>query len=250
MFRWAEIVIATSEAERAELIAGGVPEAKIVLRRNGVDVNEFRSLPARGGFRASLGIAEETPLVLFLGRLSFIKGLDLLVRAFARTEGEVRLVIAGPDDNDGCVSAVRRLIGQLSLDDRVVLCGPLYGSEKLQALTDADVFVLPSRYESFGNVAAEAIACGLPVLITDRCGIAPLINNQAGLAVPGTVEALAAGMNRLLHDKSLSERFRADCPRMTQRLSWEEPVNLLERVYESMSKERLAGNLLVRAQSN
>src|ERR1700730_10302641 len=105
LFEGAAVVIATSETERQELIAGGTAEEKIALRRNGLDLDEFQSLPARGALRVRLGLGENERLVLFLGRLSFIKGLDVLVRAFgeiADTHHDVRLVIAGPDDADGC----------------------------------------------------------------------------------------------------------------------------------------------------
>ena len=163
LFRNAAAVIAASETERQELIDGGIAAEKIVLRRNGLDLDEFQSLPERGAFRAKLGIGEHERLVLFLGRLSFIKGLDVLVRAFSevsQTHRDARLVIAGPDDKDGCREEILGLVDKLKLGHSVEFPGPLYGEQKLQAFADADLFVLPSQYESFGNAAAEAIACG------------------------------------------------------------------------------------------
>jgi len=97
LFEGAAAVIATSETERAELIAGGINEDRIALRRNGLALEEFQSLPARGALRAKLAISENERLVLFLGRLSFIKGLDVLVRAFSEVNEihhDARLVIA------------------------------------------------------------------------------------------------------------------------------------------------------------
>ncbi|MBC8029369.1 MAG: glycosyltransferase [Pyrinomonadaceae bacterium] len=234
LFKGANAIIATSETERDELIEGGIAAAKIVLRRNGIDLSEFESLPARGAFRAKLGIREQTPLILFLGRLSFIKGLDLLVKAFARLDAETHLVIAGPDDFDGCAQTVRKLIEEFGVGNRVTLTGPLYGKAKLEALVDADLFVLPSRYESFGNAAAESIACGTPVLVTDQCGIAPLVEGKAGLVVPYDVEALHRGMKRLLEDEVLSVQLRAGCAEVAGGLSWEEPVAAMETLYASL----------------
>ena len=138
--------------------------------------------------------------MLFLGRLSFIKGLDLLVEAFAQINSDARLVIAGPDDGDGCLERIRSLIADLKIEERVILPGPLFGKEKLEALVDADLFVLPSRHESFGNAAAEAIACGTPVLVTSECGIAPLVDGRAGEVVACEVETLRDGLARLLGD--------------------------------------------------
>ena len=244
LFRGAAVVIATSEHERQELIAGGIAAEKIALRRNGLDLNEFRWLPVRGALRGKLGIAENQRLVLFLGRVSFIKGLDLLVRAFgefAETHPDVRLVIAGPDDQDGCREEIIGLVDKLKLKRCVSFTGPLYGEEKLQALADADLFVLPSQYESFGNAAAEAIACGLPVLVTDGCGIAPLVDGRAGLVVQCSVEGLRAGLERLLSvdslpDDSLLVQLRAGTAAVARELSWDEPVAEMERIYVSAAK--------------
>jgi glycosyltransferase involved in cell wall biosynthesis len=234
LFTGAQVVVATSETERAELIAGGMDESKILLRRNGINIDEFKTLPPHGGLRSRLDIEAATPLAVFIGRLSFIKGLDLLVKAFARIDDEAHLIIAGPDDEDGCAREVKRLIDELKLHDRVTLAGPLYAQEKLQAFVDADFVVLPSRYESFGNVAAEAIACGTPVLVTDQCGIAPLADGRAGLVVPCDVDSLRDGLERLIDDKNLLAQLRDGCESVARSLSWKEPVETMERVYESL----------------
>jgi glycosyltransferase involved in cell wall biosynthesis len=244
LFTGAQVVVATSETERAELIAGGMDESKILLRRNGINLDDFESLPPRGSFRAKHNIHPERLLAVFVGRLSFIKGLDLLVKAFARIDNEAYLIIAGPDDEDGCAREVKKLIGELELHDRVTLADPLYAEEKLQAFVDADLVVLPSRYESFGNVAAEAIACGTPVLVTNQCGIAPLVDGRAGLVVPCDVDSLRDGLERLMNDKNLLARLRDGCKSIARSLSWEEPVETMERVYESLLEPKtVAGGL-------
>jgi glycosyltransferase involved in cell wall biosynthesis len=238
LFRNAAAVIATSDTERKELMDGGIPAEKIVLRRNGLDLDEFKSMPARGAFRARLGVKEKQPLILFLGRVSFIKGLDLLVEAFSGVNSEARLVIAGPDDKDGCREKVSALVEELGLSRRVIQSAPLYGTEKLQAFVDADLFVLSSRYESFGNAAAEAIACGTPVLVTDDCGIAPLVNERAGLAVACSVEGLRDGLQRLLGDESLLSQLAGGCEHLTRELSWDRPVKEMERIYALAAKSK------------
>ena len=246
LFTGAQVVIATSETERAELIDGGLDEAKILLRRNGINLVDFETLPQGGSFRAQRNIEAVTPLIVFVGRLSFIKGLDLLVKAFAQIESDAHLIIAGPDDDDGCAAEVRRLIDEFQLADRVTLTGPLYAQEKLEAFVDADWVVLPSRYESFGNVAAEAIACGTPVLVTDQCGIAPLLDGRAGLVVPCDVDGLRNGMQRMIDDKNLLEQLRQGCESVARSLSWDEPVETMERIYESLLEPKtIAGKLSV-----
>jgi glycosyltransferase involved in cell wall biosynthesis len=244
LFTGAQVVVATSETERAELIAGGMDEATILLRRNGINLDDFETLPERGSLRARLNINAATPLIVFVGRLSFIKGLDLLVEAFAQIENEAHLIMAGPDDEDGCAAEVQRLIEAFKLAARVTLAGPLYAQQKLEAFVDADFVVLPSRYESFGNVAAEAIACGKPVLVTDQCGIAPLVEGRAGLVVACDVDGLREGLQRMIDDRNLLEQLRAGCKAVTHSLSWEEPVETMERVYESLLESKTIADSL------
>jgi glycosyltransferase involved in cell wall biosynthesis len=167
--------------------------------------------------------------VLFLGRISFVKGLDLLIEAFAGAHKSASLTIVGPDDRDGCLEVIRR-----RKVERVTLPGPLYGREKLEALVDADLLVLPSRYESFGNAAAEAIACGTPVLVSDQCGIAPLVKGRVGIVVPCTVEANRDGLIRLLNDATLRQALQGHCAEVTSELSWDEPVAATELLYETV----------------
>jgi glycosyltransferase involved in cell wall biosynthesis len=241
LFRKAAKVIATSEIERQELIAGGIAEEKIALRRNGLDLEEFQSMPPRGALRKQLGIRDQERVLFFLGRLSYIKGLDVLVRAFAEIaarHGDVKLVIAGPDDEDGCRHEILAMVEKLKLKDAVIFPGPLFGVQKFQALADADLFVLPSQYESFGNAAAEAIACGVPVLVTQGCGIAPLVHERAGLVAECTVAGLEAGMERLLSDSTFLQSCRAGCATVAAGLSWAEPVEQLERIYLSLIAEK------------
>jgi glycosyltransferase involved in cell wall biosynthesis len=224
-------IVVTSEHEGAELLSADIPAAHLVLRRNGLDLSEFEDLPRRGAFRVRLGIGDE-PLVLFLGRISLVKGLDLLVEAFKGMSKSALLAIVGPDDRDGCLVAIRKQAGE-----RVRLLDPLYGRDKLEALVDADVFVLPSRYESFGNAAAEAVVCGTPVMVTDQCGVAPLLKDRVGLVVPCTVEGIRDGLSRLLSDEALRQSLRARCPEVAQELSWDEPVALMESVYNEVVAE-------------
>lgn len=245
LVKGAAYFIATSEQERQELIAEGVPAEKIVERRNGLDLSEFEHLPPLGTFRQKLGLTNNELLLLYLGRLSRKKGLDLLLRAFALITIPARLVIVGPDNQDGCVQELEQLRTELALQDRVVMAGPRFGQEKLEAFIDADIFVLPSRNENFGNAAAEAIACGIPVIVTDQCGIAPYVRDRAGLVVPfagqenqGRVEALRQALERLLTDHQLRKRLRVNTEQVKQELSWDEPVGVQEQLYATVVMQR------------
>ncbi|MBI3669964.1 MAG: glycosyltransferase [Acidobacteria bacterium] len=241
LMRGARRVIATAVQERHELVEGGVPEAKIAVRRNGIDVPD--RLPEPGSFRFHYQIPAEMKLVLFLGRLVSKKSPELLAEAFAawqRQAGQAegsRLVLAGPDEGDGYRQKLETFAARLGLTAGVLFTGPLYEDAKWAAYRDADVFVLPSQNENFGNTAAEAIACGTPVIVTDRCGIAPLVDQRAGLVVPYNLGALQAGLARLLGDEALRLRLQAGCREVARALAWDEPLAMMENIYQEVVAE-------------
>jgi glycosyltransferase involved in cell wall biosynthesis len=242
MIERASRIIATSEQERQELAAGGIPDFKIVVRRNGVEAPE--RLPPAGFFRNQWDIPGDTKLVLFLGRLVSKKSPDLLLEAFSRWSrrqngtGRSVLVIAGPDEGDGLRGNLEESAARLGLERKVLFTGPIYEDAKWAAYRDADVFVLPSQNENFGNTAAEAIAAGTPVLITDRCGIAPLVAGRAGLVVPHDRDALEEGLSRILNDQALATRLREGCKAVANSLSWAEPLAQTEALYKEAISER------------
>lgn len=246
LLQGASAVIATSEQEVEELVAGGLPRTRVVLRRNGVEVPP--AWPERGIFRKSQGISWEEKVVLFLGRLSTKKSPDLLLRAFAELLGRssgmrVTLVFAGPDEG-GVKPALEQMATQLGVRTRVQFAGPIFGEMKWAAYRDADVFVLPSQNENFGNTAAEAVAAGTPVIVTEQCGIAPLLADKAGLVVRHDQAALSNALERILIEPELGSTLRAGCTNVTSRLGWDEPVGDMETLYAS-----LASKQAVRAES-
>ena len=146
--------------------------APAIIEPNGLDLSEFEHLPLPGQFRSKYPQIGQRPIVLFLSRLHHKKGLELLVPAFASADSASVLVIAGPDQG-GYESRIRQLVQQHGLGERVVFTGMLYGSDRIAAMVDASLFVLPSYQENFGIAVAEALAAGTPVLISDRVNIHP-----------------------------------------------------------------------------
>jgi len=147
------------------------------------------------------------------------------------------LVLVGPDEGDGYRQQLETFAARLGLNGGVLFTGPLYDDAKWAAYRDADLFVLPSQNENFGNTAAEAVACGTPVLLTDRCGIAPLVDQRAGFVVPHDRGALQAGLARLLSDEALRQRLRAGCAEVTRALGWDEPLAMMEALYAELLTE-------------
>jgi glycosyltransferase involved in cell wall biosynthesis len=271
----AEAIIATGEQEREELVAGGLAKEKIVLRRNGVD--EPSRLPERGAFRGRLGIAAEAKLILFLGRLSQKKSPDLLLRAFAgigerknrltaetqgaqrnrkgtsgvehedptcktdmwgtQTENSVHLAFVGPDES-GMKGRLEGMARGEGVAGRVHFCGPVDGEAKWAAYRDADIFVLPSQNENFGNTAAEAVATGTPVIVTDQCGIAPLLKGVAGLVVRQDEGELRQALLTLLCDAQRYAELQKGCSAAMSKLGWDEPVQQMELLYSGLAGAR------------
>jgi len=236
----ASAVIATSGQETEELVAGGLPRTRVMLRRNGVEVPAW--WPERGTFRRAHGISSDVKLVLFLGRLSVKKSPDLLLQAFGElfksSAGKsMLLVFAGPDEG-GVQARLDQMALQLGVRSKVQFVGPVFGDAKWAAYRDANVFVLPSQNENFGNTAAEAVAAGTPVIVTEQCGIAPLLADEAGLVVRHDAVALSSAIGRILIEPELSSRLAAGCAKVTSRLGWEEPVREMEALYATLAAQQ------------
>ena len=233
----AAAIIATSEQEVEELNGGGIPRAKIILRRNGVMAP--RELPPAGKFRGKHGIPREALLVLFLGRLSSKKSPDLLLEAFAGIpekigSREVWLAFAGPDEA-GMEARLKEMATERGVRKRVLFSGALFGEEKWEAYRDAEVFVLPSQNENFGNTAMEAAAIGTPVVLTENCGVAPLLAGIAGIVVKHETDGVARAVELVLSDGTFRERLSNGGKRAAGTLGWEEPVSAMEKLYSALA---------------
>jgi glycosyltransferase involved in cell wall biosynthesis len=138
--------------------------------------------------------------------LSPQKGLDRLIPAFAKlARPEAVLVLAGPD-YDGYGEVVRRLVRENKIEPRVFFAGMLQGRRRIEALVDADLFVLPSHHENFGIVVAEAMAAGVALVVSREVNLwNEVVASGAGAAVSGEVNELAAEMGRWLEDPARRE---------------------------------------------
>lgn len=196
-------------------------KAPAIVEPNGIDLKEFEHLPPRGGFRAKHGIAPDRPMAMFLSRLHPKKGLELLIPAFAQaTAGQLSsalLVIVGPDA-EGYQAKIEDLVARHGLRDRVIFAGMLRGADRVAALADADVFVLPSHQENFGIAVVEALAAGTPVIISDQVNIHQQISRaQVGAVVPLDIDRLAGEIGRWLGDGTL----RGEAGRRARPFVWE-----------------------------
>lgn len=224
----ARAAIATSEVERRELLDGGVSPERIVVRPNGFP-EPLESPPGR--LRELAGVNGGEPLVLSVGRVARGKGLELVVEALPRLPG-VHFVVAGPDGGHGMTAELLRLRDRLGVSDRVHLLGSVGPEPPLDLYGDADVFVLASRHENFGLVAAESAAAGTPSVVTDRCGIAELLGGRGALVVPYEREAVRGALDRLLGDAELRGALAAGGREVAAENAWPRIAELQERIYQ------------------
>jgi glycosyltransferase involved in cell wall biosynthesis len=196
-------------ATEAELARDTIRGRPVIVAPNPIDCDRLAQLPPAAEFRRSHLGGATGPVVLSLGRIAAHKQLHVLVEAFAiaTKNASARLVIAGPDD-EGLTARLTRLGASLGVADRVVFTGPLYGRTKLAALAAADLFALPSRSENFGIAVAEALAAGVPALVSPGVNIAAeLAGDEAAIVAEATPAAFAAALTALIADADLRGRL-------------------------------------------
>ena len=206
---------------------------------NGIFMEEVDPLPEPGRFHAAHPDLRGRPFVLFLSRLHYKKGLDRLARGFAAlcrlgldraTEdplASVQLVVAGPDGGErgpfeSLVAELDRAEPGLGLAGRVHIIGPVYGQAKYEALRDAAAFTLISRQEGFSMAITEALACELPVVITEACHFPQVAQAGCGFIVSPDPEAVAEALASLLGDPAARLAMgRAGRRLVAERFTWD-----------------------------
>jgi glycosyltransferase involved in cell wall biosynthesis len=242
LLRDASKVIALNQVEAEQYKHMGVPEKKIAIIPNGIDLSEYAELPPKGSFKKKFNIPEDRKIILYLGRIHKIKGIDVLVKAYAHLKNEMNvndavLVVAGPDD--GFLNEVKSLTYNLGIADSVLFTGPLYGRDKLEAFVDSEVYVLPSRYETFPMTILEAYACGKPIVASRVGGLKDLVKNEeTGLLFePGNVEQLAKSIFNLLNDNGAAKEMGLKGKNYVRKnFTIEKVVKRLEKVYKEVIK--------------
>jgi glycosyltransferase involved in cell wall biosynthesis len=177
--------------------------------------------------------------LLFLSRLHPKKGIPLLFEGLARARADgvrAELAIAG-DGSTAYKEELLALVERLGLRGVVRFLGYLEGESKRAAFASADVYVLPSHQENFGIAVAEALAAGLPVIVTDKVGIAADVREAgAGLVVPVDVAAIAAAVSRLARDPDERRTMSTRAFNLArERYSWERAAREFAELYSGIS---------------
>ncbi len=174
-----------------------------IVTPNGLDISEFNDLPGREKLRNRYPYLQDKKVILFLGRIHWIKGLDILSKAYgrlARERNDVHLLIVGFDE-DGYKKKIRRWLKQEKVFDQVTFTGTLEAREKLEIFAGSDLFVLPSYSEGFSMAILEAMICGLPVIITRQCNFPEIQTANAGVIIKPDGEDLYQAFVKMLANK-------------------------------------------------
>jgi glycosyltransferase involved in cell wall biosynthesis len=228
-------VVALSTTEAEQYKASGVPADKIEIIPNGLNVSDYADAGKKGFFAKTFGVAEDTKIILYLGRIHKTKGLDCLIRAYAQTlkqGGDTKLVIAGPDD--GYLSEIQSLAKSLGVYDAIVFTGFLSENDKIAALIDAAVFVTPSFY-GFPMTFLEACAVGTPIVTTTLGDPLDWINNNVGYVSSPEPEDLANAINKILFHNDIREKFSRNGKNLvSSEFSVAHMVDRLQHVFEEI----------------
>ncbi|MEJ0087420.1 MAG: glycosyltransferase [Pseudomonadota bacterium] len=225
---------ATAEIEIEDVRSLGLKFAAAYCVPNGVEWP--RAHPSLGSGPYA-GITRQ--YALFLSRISWKKGLDRLIRAWKHVP-YLPLVIGG-NDYEGLIPELTELARREGVQDRVVFLGPVSDLDKWALYENAQLFVLPSYSENFGNVVAEAMAMRCPVIVTRAVGVAPLVEQYgAGLVCGDTPVDIAAAVNRIASDGPLRRECGARGRAAVEAvLSWDAIAAQMEQVYEEIAVPKL-----------
>jgi glycosyltransferase involved in cell wall biosynthesis len=206
--------------DEMELVAPLKLRAPAIVVPNSLNIDQYNTLPEFGLFRKKYKL-EGKQIVLHYGRITEKKGLDIVVRAFAKASKHIDdacLVIAGPD-NEGYSSVVRNWIAEENIGAKTVFTGMLQGEQSLEVLRDADIFVLPSYSENFGMAVVEAMACRLPVIISNRVNIWREVEQaEAGFIIDCNIEELSEALCNLFDNDALKVTMGRSGKRLVEHL--------------------------------
>jgi len=235
--------IAISPDEIGQFREYGIHADNISLIPNGINIDDFHDVH-ENTFRKKFKIGDK-PFVLFMGRLTSIKGPDLLLRAFCKVINskniDYHLVFAGPDE--GMLPELKEISQKQGVDDKVHFIEYVGGIDKVSAYYEADLLVIPSRQEAMSIVVLEAGITGTPALLTDRCGFNIIEDIHGGKVVPATIEGLASGLTKLLSKPDQLESMGKGLRKYVyENYTWEKIINEHIALYDKILSSRSYNN--------
>ncbi len=234
----ASLIQYVTEDEKAQSHSFLRLKNKPVVVPSGIDFTEFSALPEKDELKSRFPFLKGKKVILFLSRINWIKGLDILVESFkelAGTRDDLHLLIAGEDLGDGYKEVVRSWVKEGGIGNMVTFTGLLKGKDKLMAYTGSDIFVLPSYSENFGMVVIEAMACGIPVIISDKVGLSKEVKEyDAGIVVSTKAENLTETLKTLLDNGELRRTYAEKGKKFAQYYNIDNVADMMIRAYKEL----------------
>jgi len=202
-----------------------IPEHKIAVIPYGVDLNNFKSISTE----------LHNPIkLLFVGRLAKQKNIPLLINSLKKiidkNDFNIELHVVGDGEEKNKIAL---LIKALKLDDKVILHGSLIGNRLYQIYSNSDIFILPSAYESFGIVLIEAMASGLPIVVSDIPAVGNVIENEkTGLLTKLTPEDFSKAIETMITNSELREGLIRNGLKEVKKYDWDKIVSKFECIYK------------------
>ena len=237
-----DCVVASTPTEAEDLLSHyGADPTRLCISPPGVNHDIFAPADRRER-RAELGIEADAPVVLFVGRVQPLKGIDVVVEAFARIrerhENARLVIIGGPSGPQGReeFSQVRELVSHAGLTGSVELHEPVEHPVLARYYQSADVLLVPSRSESFGLVAVEAQACGLPVVAANVGGLSYAVaDGSSGFLIDGwDASDYAEAADSILSDEELASRLSKGGIEHAEQYSWDATANRFLELYDGI----------------
>lgn len=247
-------IIAATMAEKSQLeFLYETPSSKIVVIPPGVDTRHFYPIP-KDEAKEVIGISDDSHMILYVGRIEPLKGIDNLIQAISKIQkkGVLKccphnLVIIGgepdakPEEMNAEMAHLQDLVEELEIENFVVFLGKQDQQILPYYYSAAEVVVMPSHYESFGMVALEAMACGTPVIASQVGGLAFLVRDgETGFVVPGNdVESLSNRLVDLIKDENLRKNLGAKSTEYAELYAWENISEKIIGVYDQVLAQKV-----------
>jgi D-inositol-3-phosphate glycosyltransferase len=250
VLRRANRIVAATIAEVTQLrFLYKANASKIVVIPPGVDVSHFYPIPSDEA-KMYVGLKPEDRMVLFVGRIEPLKGVDTLIRAMSclqlKEKQRVHLAIIGgdpaasPQEMSAEMARLQKLCDDLAVGQTVVFLGKRDQDKLPYYYSAAELLVMPSHYESFGMVALEAMACGTPVIASEVGGLAYLVKDgETGFTIPDQdPDMLCEKISLLLNDRDLRLKMSAQAAEYAQDYAWDKIANQIMDVYKELVKQQ------------
>lgn len=220
----ADRIITVSEPMRKEIIEIGYPEEKIDVIPNGIDCTRFSPKKVE---KEKLGLPDE-PIILFIGRLDRVKGIDSLISAMGQLKNSATLLVLGVGGWEGHLKNLAREAGA---EDKVIFRNEFVSeSERIELIAASDICCFPSRYEPFGIVALEGMAMAKPVIVGNVGGMKDAVGDSAIKVNPDNPNEIAEKLDLLLEDESLREKLSRKARARAESFDWDVVAKKTKRV--------------------